>query len=406
VEKRKDAGMRDGDSIGRRIATERKLRGLTQRQLAQRSHVSLSLVQAVEQGVRTATATVLAAVARGLGVDRAQLTGQPYRTGRRSDDAVHDLVAAVRRELAAFQLAADENPPPFDLLQAEVAEVSALRHAADPYPLGSVLPGVLGDVRTAAHAAEGVERERVMGLWAEVYYAARQWLWQLGYGDLASVVADRYEWAAAQAADPLAVALGRVFRANELAGAGDRRNARAVMSAAVDEVEPMLGSGGEPAMCVYGFLQLMSAWTAAHAADTVATWAHHAEADDMSRRIGADRDDYRLAFGPTNVGIWSVALAVETLDGRAAATAAGRVVIPDGTPRERVGHHWIDVARAQLLAGDTAASLAALSRARSASPEQVRAHPLARETVYALARRERHASDTVRGLAAWMGLQD
>jgi hypothetical protein len=101
-----------------------------------------------------------------------------------------------------------------------------------------------------------------------------------------------------------------------------------------------------------------------------------------------------------------VALAVETLDGRAAATAAGRVVIPDGTPRERVGHHWIDVARAQLLAGDTAASLAALSRARSASPEQVRAHPLARETVYALARRERHASDTVRGLAAWMGLQD
>ena len=42
--------MRDDESIGARIATERKLRGLTQHRLADRAHVSLSLLRAVEQG--------------------------------------------------------------------------------------------------------------------------------------------------------------------------------------------------------------------------------------------------------------------------------------------------------------------------------------------------------------------
>jgi transcriptional regulator with XRE-family HTH domain len=231
--------MRDDESIGARIATERKLRGLTQHRLADRAHVSLSLLRAVEQGNRAATATLLAAVARGLRVHRAVLTGQPYRTGHGNDDAVHDLVAGVRRELAAYCLppAPGDGAVPLDRLRAEVAEVSALRHAARPYRLGEVLPGVLGDLRAAAYAAEGVERERIMGLWAETYYAARLWLWQRGYLDLASLTADRYEWAAAQSADPLAMALARMFRAGELCGAGDPHTARAVMSAAVDAVE-------------------------------------------------------------------------------------------------------------------------------------------------------------------------
>ena len=400
--------MRDDESIGARIATERKLRGLTQHRLAGRAHVSLSLLRAVEQGNRAATATFLAAVAKGLRVHRNVLTGQPYRTGDGSHDAVHDLVAGVRRELAAYCLPplSGGDPAPLEVLRAEVAEVSALRHAAAPYELGVLLPGVLGDLRAAAYACDGVEREGVMGLWAETYYATRQWLWQLGYSDLASLTADRYEWAAARSADPLAVALGRVFRAGELSGAGDPHGGRAVMAAAVDSVEPMIGTGDAATTSVYGFLHLMSAWNAAHTGDTRATWAHHAEADAAARRIGTDRDHYRLAFGPTNVGIWGVALAVETLDGRSAVSRAARVVVPATAPRERAGQHWIDVARAQLLAGDTVASLDALRHARRVSPDQVRAHPLARETVYTLARRERRASDTLRGLADWIGIQD
>jgi hypothetical protein len=47
-----------------------------------------------------------------------------------------------------------------------------------------------------------------------------------------------------------------------------------------------------------------------------------------------------------------------------------------------------------------------LLTARKIAPQQTRYHPMARETVHALARVERRSSDTLRGLASWMGLQD
>jgi hypothetical protein len=74
------------------------------------------------------------------------------------------------------------------------------------------------------------------------------------------------------------------------------------------------------------------------------------------------------------------ALAVEALDGREAVERA--------------------------LVGDMASAVDALWKARHAAPERARAHPMARETVYALARRERRASDTLRGLAHRIGLPD
>jgi hypothetical protein len=37
---------------------------------------------------------------------------------------------------------------------------------------------------------------------------------------------------------------------------------------------------------------------------------------------------------------------------------------------------------------------------------RTRYHPMARETVYALARVERRSSESLRGMAAWMGMPD
>jgi hypothetical protein len=69
---------------------------------------------------------------------------------------------------------------------------------------------------------------------------------------------------------------------------------------------------------------------------------HLAEARETAQRIGTDRDDYRLYFVPTNVDIWSVSLAVEMCDGTEAFRRAKGVLFPTGSPRERVGHHYID----------------------------------------------------------------
>lgn len=96
--------MRDEESIGARVAAARKLRGLTQRQLAGRSHVSHSLLTKVEAGHAPATPAFIAAAARGLRVDVTELTGQPYRGQTAREDRVHATIPDLRRELATYSL--------------------------------------------------------------------------------------------------------------------------------------------------------------------------------------------------------------------------------------------------------------------------------------------------------------
>jgi hypothetical protein len=99
-----------------------------------------------------------------------------------------------------------------------------------------------------------------------------------------------------------------------------------------------------------------------------------AEAKEAAELIGVDRDDYRLCFGPTNVNIWSVGLAVEMLDGTEAIKRAEKFRLPRSAPRERVGHHWIDLARGYLLHGDHQRALVTLQQARRTAPQQTRYH--------------------------------
>ena len=94
--------MHEDDTIGARIATERKLRGLTQHQLASRAHLSVSLLRKVEQGSRPASPALMAAVGTALGLGQAHLTEQPYNCGDHRVDALHDLIPPMRHELCRF----------------------------------------------------------------------------------------------------------------------------------------------------------------------------------------------------------------------------------------------------------------------------------------------------------------
>ncbi len=386
--------MREGEHIGARIAAWRKIRGLSQRELGAEANCSWSLIGKIERGERAATPMVIAAAARALQVDRATLTGQPYPSQNRYEDQVHAGVAMVRRELAAYRLPPEQDPPPVDLtnLRARTRLISALRHQADLQGLGAELPEALSRLRSAAYASSGTDRETIMAMLAEVYYATRQFTHKAGYSDLTSLLADRYEWAAGQAGDPHLLSLADVLRAGELDAAGDTRGSRSVLAVAVERFD--LRSPTQQDLSVWGWLHLMSAYMAAHARDAAATWDHYAEAHAAARQLGVDRDDYRLAFGPTNVGIWGTALGIELMDSAAALSRATLVTLTDQTPPERAGHHYIDLARAQLLHGHHQDALQSLQLARTITPQQVRYHPLARDVVLTLAQAERRSSST------------
>jgi transcriptional regulator with XRE-family HTH domain len=126
-------------NIGTRVAEERKLRGWIQRQLAQRAHVSLSLLRKVEQGSVPASPAFTSAVARALGVGVAELLGQPYPRETSGDRQVFSAIPALRRELTAYLLPPIDDIParPTAQLADAVAAASRLRHAVDLHQVGA-----------------------------------------------------------------------------------------------------------------------------------------------------------------------------------------------------------------------------------------------------------------------------
>ena len=392
--------------VGGRVAEERKLAGLTQQQLGTRANVSTSLVRAVEQGRLPASPAFVSTVSRALDVRVADLLDQPYPRQSRADHRLHSTVPSIRRELVSYALPPDDTLRPRSLpeLAAAVAEASRLRHQVSLDTLGTELPGLLEELRAAAHVCRGADRERVFGLLAEAYAAAGQVAYKLGYSDLSSLATERVEWSAAQSGDELAVAAGAFYRAGELILAANWTGAQRFLDDARHDIEDRLRTDDEAALSMWGQLHLKSGLAAARAGDRDTADCHLAEARDMAVRVAPDRDDYRLAFNADSVQIWSVGLAVEMSDGTEAVKRSKILAPLTSAPRERVGHYWIDLARGWLLHGDRQRALASLITARHTAPQQTRYHPMVHETIRVLARQDRRRTDTVQGFAAWCGI--
>src|SRR5690606_15308756 len=112
---------------------------------------------------------------------------------------------------------------------------------------------------------------------------------------------------------------------------------------------------------------------------------------------------YETSFGPANILIHEVhALREMGNDSMAVELGAG-FRPPENLPGERLSHHLIDMAAAQLAVGDRDGSLASLQQARQVSPNHVRYHPTVRHTAAALVRLDRANDNSIAGFARWAG---
>lgn len=392
----------DRNSIAVNVGQARKLAGFTQRKLAERAKVSLSLVRSVEQGAVPATPAFLGAVSKALRVDVADLTGQPYPPNPGQDREVHKAIAVIRAELAAYDLDCEvAEVRPLDQIAADVQKMCQYRRAASFQKLGAALPGLLVEVRATVHSQTGRDQEAAFALLCELYYSSHSLAHKLGYTDLAAHAIDRLHWAACQSGDQVWIATSQFQRAAILTSGGDWAAALQFLERCRATIDPHLGRRDD--LIAWGGLHLQSGLAAARSGKPDLADLHLAEARETADRVGDDRDPI-LSFGPTNVGIWGVALAVEAMDGVTALNRAGLLIIPTGTPKERAGHHYIDLSRAYLLHGDRFRALDALQTAKMIAPSQTRYNPMVHETVRALARAEARSSATVHGFAVWCGL--
>ncbi len=394
-------------SIGERISFYRRRRGLTQVVLAGLVGRSTSWLQKVERGDRRIDRiSVVADIARVLRVSPQDLTGQPYVFDLPDGPSLPDI-NAIRRMLITDDpdtAAPPDRLPTVEELHAEARPVLQARYDARLLEVATAAPDLIRDCRLAAALAEGKQRAQLHRLLADLYEAIWVALKNLGYVDLAWLAIERGRDAARQSADPLAERATnfQVAQFHMLIGSYDKAHQAAMESA--DPLEADLGRAGPEHRSVYGALHLAGAVAAARLARPEAAQASLDEAATAGRLLGADRNDYCLHFGPTNVGIHRVAVAVEMAEGGRAAELA-RDVDPSPIAPQRQGHHWIAVGRAYAQKHSDSAAVQALMRAEQVAPVLVRYPPIVREVVADLLRRERRAGNPdLRGLAERAGV--
>jgi len=389
--------------IGQQVAKVRKFRGWTQRELADFAGVSHSLLTKVESGHVPASQAFVAACARALRVRVEELTGQPYRGDTAAGDRADAGVAGLRAVLWEHDpVDPDGAGRPLAELRPVLAGVERLRRAARYVEMVEALPGLIRELLAATTTTSGFAREQVFGALAGAYSAAQTATRFLGYADVAALCVERMFWAAHRSGDPLwrAVATEKRGHLQLLAGAYD-----AGLRATAAALEELAGEDRPAALAVAGTLHLRAGILAARAARADRARAELGAAAEYADRLpsGEPEDWYGLAFGTPNVLIHQVAAEVELGEGARAVALAARLGDPTGRiEASRVGHHYIDLARGQMLHGDRNAALEALQAARRAAPQKTRHDPMVRETLDVLVR-ARRVPEELREFATWVG---
>ena len=392
-------------ALGRKIAAERKRRGLSQPDLAKRIGRSVAWVSQVERGVRRIDRmSVLETLAAALDVPLAELAADAPIIAAVADEspAAGGLRLVLSGTWALRAMLNGHHAPALDSLRERTGKAWELTHGSRYAELTDLLGALIPDLEVAARALTGHEGE-VFELMAAAYQACSAALDKLGEPEAAWIAADRSMTAAERSGSPLLVAAGAFRLVFVFLSARHWDQAAQTARTAADALWHLADEGTPEAMSLWGALTLQRAIIAARASDAPAAYGHLDRARQMAARLGAGRNDYNTEFGPANVDIFEVAVAVELGDAGRALRAAESADV-SGLSAERRSRMLMDVARAHTQRRQVADAVAALAQADGIAPELVRGHYLARQLVSDLLTMQDPPGDELRALSVRLGI--
>ena len=198
-------------ALGRKIAAERRRRGLSQPELARMVDRSVAWVSQVERGVRKVDRmSVLEALAAALDVPLAELAAEAPVVAAVTEEppGAGGLRLVLSGAYALRAMLDGRRSPAVSTLRTKARKAWELTHAGRYTELTELLRGLVPDLETAARAVAEDQRAEVFELMAATYQACSAALAKLGEPEAAWIAADRAMAAAERAGNPMLVAAG------------------------------------------------------------------------------------------------------------------------------------------------------------------------------------------------------
>jgi transcriptional regulator with XRE-family HTH domain len=366
--------MDQDQTVGDRIREARKRGGLSQRELARVSGVSLSLISKLEQGERQDTRTeTLRKIAVALAIPTTALIGRsPVLPMGAPEPAWEPVRQAITSPAGNGTLEPVTEPGVTSALAAAVKLYHDNRYA----DLTAVLPALLRD----AEDTSPLLRSRVLQLAGSLMVQTRQ-------RDVARIALDRSLAAAQESGSPLDAASSVITMCWLLLL--ERRFAE-VQETALDwagRVEPRLSAASTAEVSTWGWLLLRASAAAVrdNRPDDAAQIMRLAEAAAVS--IGHDRGSYHsywTTFGRATVAMKQVENAVVSDDPRLALSLSAHVpgsLRPTSDNRNR---HLLDVTTAHLSLRQYPEAFDVLHQLAREAPTWLQNQPMAKDQLAAI----------------------
>lgn len=382
--------------LGKRIATLRHARGLTQIELAHAARITPSHLRKIEQGVRSPSDQTLHDLATALTTTADHLLEGPGHT----DSRVHQAIPAIRAAIASYDLPDDGPIRPLPALSGAVQAAVDQRLNSDYARLTTGIAALIAELQRAIHHHRGSEQQQAASLLTAAYRSADAAAYKYGHTDLSGRLVELIRWAATLSQDPALEAAAayvrtEIYFASDILPTGLR-----ALEAAIDRTPAPTTVHLQAATAA---LHMRAAVVAGRMRQTDQAHNHLTEAGRLTATI-PEAVYHGTAVGPDSLRIHQLAVACELGDPselQSAAATASTWAPPASLPTERRSHYYIDLARAQMQLGRRDHAWESLQVARRIAPQHVREHGQVRAELATLVRLSRHQDPKVLAYAQW-----
>jgi transcriptional regulator with XRE-family HTH domain len=387
-------------TIGLRVRQIRNSRKKTLEVIAGRAGMTVNKLWRTEKGLRALDSrSEIVALANALEIAPSDLVSLPVPAPADgdADSTAEDVRLAI--------MAVNHRHPggeilPVDVLREQVGLLADAGNEGEQELIGSQLPALIRNTHTSVAAGRDVAQllDVVVKLHTQVTIG---WLRTAGVSvDLREQAALLARNAAEERGTPtvLGLAAGGAVRVMISTGAFD------LAQYELDSVTVPTTSSESTQLA--GMLALFRSLVAASAKRPGDVDAPLEYAADLAQRTGQG-NAYWMGFGPTNVGLWRMAAALEISDYERAATIAEGLNPQEHPSHERQATYWMDYGRALArLSGRQDQAVRAFRTAEQLFPMRVQRNPFVREVLAELVAHSRRdaAGRELRGMAYRAGL--